>query len=347
MLLNQWANVVRWEKSTRPFLRTSEFLWQEGHTAHATAEEAQEETLKMLDVYRRFAEEYMALPVLTGVKSQSEKFAGAVNTYAIEAMMQDKKALQAGTSHNLGQNFAKAFDVTFQTREGGLSLVWASSWGSSTRLIGAVIMAHSDDKGLVLPPRIAPTQAVIIPIYKNQNKSAVLAYAEKIRDSLKDRFRVEYDPDDNNSPGWKFSEWELLGVPVRVETGPKDMEAGKAVLVRRDTGEKIPVSAAEVPAKIASLLEDIQAGLYNKALAFREANTVCVSSYNEFTAFFSGDGGFAECGWCGGAECEAKIKDETKATIRVLPFGNEERVSGKCIACGKEARHLAVFAKSY
>jgi prolyl-tRNA synthetase len=348
LLINQWANVLRWEKRTRLFLRTSEFLWQEGHTAHATAEEAQEETLRMLDVYRRFAEEWLAMPVITGVKSQAEKFAGAVNTYAIEAMMQDKKALQAGTSHNLGQNFAKAFDVGFQDKEGKQSLVWATSWGVSTRLIGALIMTHSDDKGLVLPPKIAPTQAVIIPIYKNQNKTAVLAYAEKILDSLKNVFRVEYDPDDNNSPGWKFAEWELLGVPVRIETGPRDMEAGKAVLVRRDTGEKIPAALSEIPAKLESLLSDIQNSRYGKALEFRKTNTVPISSYEKFLAFFNeGDGGFAECPWCGAGECEAKIKEDTKATIRVLPFGNEEKATGTCVACGKKALHLAVFAKSY
>jgi prolyl-tRNA synthetase len=348
LLINQWANVLRWEKRTRLFLRTSEFLWQEGHTAHATAEEAQEETLRMLEVYRRFAEDWLAMPVITGVKSQSEKFAGAVNTYAIEAMMQDKKALQAGTSHNLGQNFAKAFDVTFQDGEGKQSLVWATSWGVSTRLVGALIMTHSDDKGLVLPPRIAPTQAVIIPIYKNQNKPAVLAYAQKLRDSLKDKFRVEYDCDDTSSPGWKFAEWELLGVPVRIETGPRDMETGKAVLVRRDTGEKIPTAFDEIPSKLSSLLEEIQSGLYRTALEFRKANTIPVFSYERFLAFFNGeDGGFAECLWCGDAACEAKIKEDTKATIRVLPFGNEEKANGTCIVCGKQARHLAVFAKSY
>jgi prolyl-tRNA synthetase len=348
LLINQWANVLRWEKRTRLFLRTSEFLWQEGHTAHAAAEEAQEETLKMLEVYRRFAEEWLAMPVITGVKSQSEKFAGAVNTYAIEAMMQDKKALQAGTSHNLGQNFAKAFDVGFQDKEGKHSLVWATSWGASTRLVGALIMTHSDDKGLVLPPAIAPTQIVVIPIFKNQNKAAVLAYAEKLRDSLKDKFRVEYDPDDTSSPGWKFAEWELLGVPVRLETGPRDMEAGKAVLVRRDTGEKIPAALDEIPAKLETLLADIQRNLYDKALAFRKANTVSLFSYKEFLAYFNEtDGGFAECPWCGSGECEAKIKEDTKATIRVLPFGNEEKAGGTCIACGKQARHTAVFAKSY
>lgn len=347
VLINQWANVVRWEKRTRLFLRTTEFLWQEGHTAHATAEEAQEETMKMLEVYRAFSEEYMAIPVYTGVKSQSEKFAGAVNTYAIEAMMQDKKALQAGTSHNLGQNFAKAFDVTFQDKDGNLSLVWATSWGVSTRLIGAIIMAHSDDKGLVLPPKLAPTQTVIIPIYRNQNKAQVLAYAERLRDSLKGRFRTEYDPEDNNSPGWKFAEWELLGVPVRIEVGPKDMEAGKAVLVRRDTGEKIPVPIAEVPEKLEKLLADIQISLYKRALEYRNANTVGIEDYQSFLKFFEAEGGFAESPWCGSPNCEATIKETTKATIRVLPFGNEARVKGNCVCCGKPAKHLALFAKSY
>ncbi len=347
LLINQWANVLRWEKRTRLFLRTTEFLWQEGHTAHATSEEAQEETLRMLEVYRKFAEDYMAIPVYTGVKSQSEKFAGAVNTYAIEAMMQDKKALQAGTSHNLGQNFAKAFDVTFQDKDGNLSYVWATSWGVSTRLIGAIIMAHSDDKGLVLPPKLAPSQAVVIPIYRNQNKTEVLAYAERLRDSLKDRFRVEYDPDDNNSPGWKFAEWELLGVPVRIEVGPKDMEAGKAVLVRRDTGEKIPVPAAEIPDRLEKILANVQTDLFNKALEYRNANTIGIEDYRTFLKFFEGEGGFAESPWCGAPECEATIKEATKATIRVLPFGNEERAKGACVCCGKPAKHLAIFAKSY
>ena len=348
LLINQWANVVRWEKRTRLFLRTSEFLWQEGHTAHATEKEAQEETLRMLEVYRRFAEDYLAMPVMTGAKSQSEKFAGAVNTYAIEAMMQDKRALQAGTSHNLGQNFAKAFDVTFQDKEGKQSLVWATSWGVSTRLIGALIMTHSDDKGLVLPPRIAPTQVVIVPIFKNQNKEEVLSYTAKLKDSLQGRFRVEYDSDDTSSPGWKFAEYELLGVPIRIEAGPRDREAEKAVLVRRDTGEKIPVAFNEIPEKVESLLKEIQANLYAKALEFRSANTVCITSYEKFLAYFNdSDGGFAESPWCGSGECEAKIKEDTKATIRVLPFGNEEKAAGTCVACGKQARHMVIFAKSY
>ena len=348
LLINQWANVVRWEKRTRLFLRTTEFLWQEGHTAHASAEEAREETLQMLDVYRRFAEEYMALPVLTGVKTPAEKFAGAVDTYAIEAMMQDKKALQAGTSHFLGQNFAKAFDVTFQTSEGGLDHVWATSWGVSTRLVGALIMAHSDDKGLVLPPRLAPTEVAIVPIFKNQNKAEVLAYASKLHQQLKPLHRVVLDDDDNNSPGWKFSQWELYGVPIRIECGPKDMQAEQVVLVRRDTGEKIPVPVAAAPARIAPLLEEIQRSLYDRALAFREANTRDIDDYQELVAFMEGDGGFARVPWSGSPEAEAKVKEETKATIRVLPFGNEEAAAGKrCAITGEPARHMAIFARSY
>ena len=274
LLINQWANVLRWEKRTRLFLRTTEFLWQEGHTAHETSAEAEQEAVRMLEVYKKFAEEYMAIPVLTGKKSESEKFAGAVTTYAIEAMMQDKKALQAGTSHFLGQNFAKAFDVSFQNREGALEYVWATSWGVSTRLIGALIMTHSDDKGLVVPPRLAPTEAVIIPIFQNKNKAEVLKYSEEVFNELKKEYRVVMDADDNNSPGWKFAEWELAGVPVRIEIGPRDMENSKVVLVRRDTGEKLFIDKREASDKIKNLLSDIQADLYNKALAFRENNTV-------------------------------------------------------------------------
>ncbi len=350
LLINQWANVLRWEKRTRLFLRTTEFLWQEGHTAHETAEEAEEETLRMLHVYKTFVEEYMALPVLTGVKSESEKFAGAVRTYSIEAMMQDRKALQAGTSHNLGQNFAKAFDVQFQNREGRLEDVWASSWGVSTRLVGALIMAHSDDKGLVVPPRIAPEEVVLVPIFKNSNKEAVLGYAQKVFQPLKERFRAVLDDDEQNSPGWKFSEWELRGVPVRIELGPRDMEQGKVVLVRRDTGEKLSVPAEEAADKTAELLEDIQKELFERARRFREENTREISRFDEFKDFFvSGQGGFVKAGWCGDAACEEGIKAETKATIRVLPLdAAADSVEGAaCIYCGKKAAHQAVFAKAY
>ncbi|TVR32309.1 MAG: proline--tRNA ligase [Spirochaetaceae bacterium] len=348
LLINQWCNVLRWEKRTRLFLRTTEFLWQEGHTAHASAEEAREETLRMLEVYRRFAEEYMALPVLTGVKSEAEKFAGAVNTYAIEAMMQDRKALQAGTSHFLGQNFAKAFDVTFQTAEGGLDHVWATSWGVSTRLVGALIMAHSDDKGLVLPPKLAPVEVAIVPIFKNQTKTEVLAYADKLNQTLKGSYRVVLDADDNNSPGWKFSQWELYGVPIRVECGPKDMQNNQVVLVRRDSGEKLPVAISEAPQRIGVLLQQIQQSLYDRALEFREANTRDIDNYDDLLAFFENDGGFARAAWSGSVESEARIKAETKATIRVLPFGNEQEAAGKrCVVTGEPARHMAIFARSY
>ncbi|TVR71806.1 MAG: proline--tRNA ligase, partial [Spirochaetaceae bacterium] len=273
LLINQWANVVRWEKRTRLFLRTTEFLWQEGHTAHETEEEAREETMRMLEVYRTFLQEYMAVPVLTGIKSESEKFAGAVDTYAIEALMQDRRALQAGTSHFLGQNFAKAFDVQFQNRSSSLEYVWATSWGVSTRLVGALIMAHSDDSGLVLPPRLAPTELVLIPIFRNKNKEEVLGAARKLAEELRRDFRLEIDQDENSSPGWKFAEWEMRGVPIRVELGPRDLEKNQVTLVRRDTGEKEPVAIPAVPARVRMLLEDIQTGMYDRALAFREANT--------------------------------------------------------------------------
>ncbi|MFP4301877.1 MAG: proline--tRNA ligase [Alkalispirochaetaceae bacterium] len=350
LLINQWCNVMRWEKRTRLFLRTTEFLWQEGHTAHETEEEAQEETLKMLEVYRRFAEEYMAVPVWTGRKSESEKFAGAVATYAIEALMQDKRALQAGTSHFLGQNFAKAFDVQYQNRQGGLEHVWATSWGVSTRLIGALIMAHSDDNGLVIPPRLAPVQVVVVPIFKNKNKEEVITYARGIFEKLKGAgFRCEFDDDDNNSPGWKFAEHEMRGVPIRIEVGPRDMENRKGVLVRRDTREKQPVAINDIPITLEALLEEIQGSLYERAKKFRDESTVRPSSYEEFLRFFNEDGGgFAIVPWDGEAESEAKVKEESRATIRVLPFGNETEAQGKkCLVSGKPARHMAIFAKAY
>ncbi len=348
LLINQWANVLRWEKRTRLFLRTTEFLWQEGHTAHATAEEAREETLRMLDVYRRFAEEQMALPVLTGAKTESEKFAGAIDTYAIEAMMQDKRALQAGTSHFLGQNFAKAFDVQFQTAEGGLDYVWATSWGSSTRLVGALIMAHSDDSGLVVPPRLAPTEVVIVPIFKTQNKAQVLAYAQAIKDELDGSYRVILDDDENNSPGWKFTQWEMVGVPLRIECGPKDMEKNQAVVVRRDNRQKEFVPRNGVADAVREGLSAMQKALYDRALAFREENTRSIEDYEELKEFFAADGGFARVPWCGSAESEARVKEETKATIRVLPFDNEKEAKGKrCAITGEPAKQVAVFAKSY
>jgi prolyl-tRNA synthetase len=349
LLINQWANVLRWEKRTRLFLRTTEFLWQEGHTAHETEEEAREETLRMLEVYRTFAEDFMAMPVLTGAKSESEKFAGAVSTYAIEALMQDRKALQAGTSHFLGQNFAKAFDVQFQSRESSLEYVWATSWGVSTRLIGALIMAHSDDKGLVLPPKLAPTEVVLVPIFRNKNKSDVLDSARTLYDELKKQFRIAIDDDENNSPGWKFAEWEMRGVPVRVEMGPRDIEAGQVTLVRRDTGDKESVPTADASSRIRSLLEEMQGDLFARAKKFREECTHYPTTYDEFkTLFNDGVGGFAVAPWDGDPATEARVKADTKATIRVLPFGNETEAQGKqCLFSGNPAKYMAVFAKSY
>jgi prolyl-tRNA synthetase len=359
LLYNQWCSVFRWEKRTRLFLRTAEFLWQEGHTAHETEAEAVEETMRMLGVYKEVAEKHLCLPVIAGKKSEAEKFAGAVATYSIEAMMQDKKALQAGTSHFLGQNFGRAFDVQFQTRQGTLDYAWATSWGVSTRLIGAVIMTHSDDKGLVLPPSLAPEQAAIVPIYKNDSKAAVMAYCEKVLSTLKDAgVRAILDADDSKSPGWKFAEHEMNGVPLRVEIGPRDMEAGKVMVARRDTGEKAAYDAAGLGPRAQKLLGLIQKNLYDTALAFREANTRRVADRAEILAFYGQDqgenagtigaaGGFAEGLWCGGRECEAQLKAETKVTIRCLPLDRQDDISGSCCLCGKPARHRAVFARNY
>lgn len=356
LLINQWANVMRWEKRTRLFLRTSEFLWQEGHTAHETQADAIEETMRMLEVYREVAERHLCLPVIAGRKSDAEKFAGAVATYSIEAMMQDRKALQAGTSHFLGQNFAKAFDVRFQTRSGGLDHVWATSWGVSTRLVGAVIMTHSDDKGLVLPPSLSPEEAVIVPIYRNDSKVEVLAYAERLLGALKDAgIRAVLDADDSSSPGWKFAEWEMRGTPVRVELGPRDMAAGNVVLVRRDTGEKRVTPVAEAPAVMRALLADIQDSLRERARAFRIANTKPIANLADMLAFFGhegmgtddAEGGFAEALWCGSAECEADLKAKTKATLRNMPMDRQDNIDGVCALCGKPARHRAIFSRAY
>ena len=356
ILINQWANVLRWEKRTRLFLRTTEFLWQEGHTAHETKEEAVKETLLILDTYREFLEQYLAIPVLTGKKSNQEKFAGAVDTYSLEAMMQDKRALQAGTSHFLGQNFAKAFEVTFQNRQGSLDLVWASSWGVSTRLIGALIMTHSDDRGLVVPPKLAPIKAVIVPIFKNDTKTSVLAYAERVYHSL-DGLQVELDRDEQNSPGWKFAEWEMVGVPLRIEIGPRDVESGNVVLVRRDTGEKETIPATEIRGRVEILLAQIQQSLFERAKKFQRDNTYEIAEYGELQSFFDGDGGFAVSGWCGDAVCEAKIKQTTKATIRVLlqdetisPAGHpqaDKNFGAECIVCGKASAFRVVLARAY
>jgi prolyl-tRNA synthetase len=347
ILINQWANVVRWEMRTRLFLRTSEFLWQEGHTAHATPDEAEEETLKILKIYQRFAEEFLAIPVIPGKKSDSEKFAGALHTYSIEAMMQDKKALQAGTSHNLGQNFAKAFDVKFQDKDGQLSYVYATSWGVSTRLIGALIMAHSDDRGLVLPPRMAKKPVVIVPIFRGEDeKSQVLAYAGKIFEELKPEYNVIYDDREQYKPGFKFAEWELQGIPIRLEIGPKDVAGNKVVLVRRDTMEKQFVEGKGILEAVQKILLQMQGDLFNRALNFRDKNTVEINNYKDFLELLEGEGGFVKSHWCGNSQCETKVKEDTKATIRNIPFDAKEE-KGKCIVCGSKSDKRVIFAKSY
>lgn len=351
ILINQWANVVRWEMRTRLFLRTTEFLWQEGHTAHATYDEAEAETVQMVNVYRQFAEEYMALPVITGKKTDAEKFAGALHTYCIEAMMQDKKALQAGTSHNLGQNFAKAFDVKFQDQNKELQYVWATSWGVSTRLVGALIMAHSDDNGLVLPPKLAPIQVVIVPIFKDDaEKSSTVGAARRIEKELKTAgLRVHVDDRDQYRPGWKFNEWETKGVPVRLELGPKDLAASQSVCSRRDILDKsakvtysINVLASEIP----KLLDAIQANLFERARVFRESHTTDVTTYEQFRSLMDADGGFARCFWAGSSDDEARIKDETKATIRCIPF-DQSGEKGKCFLTGKDSGTRVIFGKAY
>ena len=348
ILVNQWANVVRWEMRTRLFLRTSEFLWQEGHTAHATKQEALDETKQMLDVYADFAENYMAVPVVKGVKTESEKFAGADDTYCIEALMQDGKALQAGTSHFLGQNFAKAFDVKFSDKENKQEYVWGTSWGVSTRLMGALIMAHSDDDGLVLPPKMAPIQVVIVPIFKGEEQlNAISEKANAIKSSLlaKD-ISVKFDNRDTHKPGWKFAEYELKGVPVRIAIGPRDLENGTVEIARRDTKEKQTVSIDELENLIPQLLEDIQTSIYNKAKQYRDEHITSVNSYEEFKEVLDNKGGFVSAHWDGTAETENKIKEETKATIRCIPFDAVEE-EGVCIYSGKPSSKRVLFAKAY
>ncbi len=347
LLINQWANVVRWEMRTRLFLRTTEFLWQEGHTAHATSEEAVIETRKMLDVYADFAENTLAIPVLKGVKTANERFAGALDTYCIEAMMQDGKALQAGTSHFLGQNFAKAFDVQFTNREGKKEFVWATSWGVSTRLMGALIMAHSDDEGLVLPPKLAPIQVVIVPIYKGDEQlKQITEKVDKIIAELKAKnISVKYDDRDTHKPGWKFSEYELKGIPVRIAIGPRDFENGTAEVARRDTKEKSVMQLTDLAIKIEHLLEQIQDNIYRRATDFRESHTYKADSYDEFKSRLD-EGGFVFAHWDGTSETEEKIKDETKATIRCIPIDNKLE-AGKCIYSGNPSTQRVVFARSY
>ncbi|MBS0031445.1 proline--tRNA ligase [Chitinophaga sp. 22321] len=348
LLINQWANVVRWEMRTRLFLRTTEFLWQEGHTAHATADEAIAETEQMLNIYADFAENYMAVPVVRGLKSPSERFAGAVETYCVEAMMQDGKALQAGTSHFLGQNFAKAFDVQFSNKENKLEHVWATSWGVSTRLIGALIMVHSDDDGLVMPPKIAPIQVVIVPIYKGPDQKAGLD--EKVNAIVKELrsagISVKYDDSDNNRPGWKFAEYEMKGVPVRIAIGARDLENNVAEVTRRDTKEKMSLSLDGLPTRIQELLEEIQLNLFNKAKTFRDSHITRVDTFEEFEKVLDEKGGFVSAHWDGTAETEEQIKDRTKATIRCIPLDNPQE-AGTCILTGKPSKERVLFARAY
>src|ERR1035437_10038046 len=363
ILLNQWANVVRWEMRTRLFLRTMEFLWQEGHTAHETEQEAEEETLRMLGVYRTFMNEYMAMPVIAGLKSDSERFAGAVRTYAVEGLMQDNKSLQAGTSHNLGQNFAKVFDLQFQSRAGALEYAWNTSWGVSTRMIGGLIMVHSDDDGLVTPPKLAPIQLVIVPIFKTDaEKLTVMETAEGVFREMKAAgIRVKLDDRDSMSPGAKFFDWETKGVPLRMEIGPKDVTNNTVVIVPRvelskeeppkpGRKQKLFVSRMELLSRIPQLLERLQSQLLDNAVSRREANSVRgVTSYEEMAKLIERDAGFVYAGWCGSAECETKVKEETKATIRVIPFEEfrSEKPPASCVVCGGEARHEVVWSKSY
>ena len=348
LLINQWANVVRWEMRTRLFLRTAEFLWQEGHTAHATANEAIKETEQMLGVYAEFAETFMAMPVIKGKKSDGERFPGAVDTYCIEAMMQDGKALQAGTSHFLGQNFAKAFNVQFTSKDGKLESVWGTSWGVSTRLIGGLIMAHSDDDGLILPPKLAPIHVVIVPIFRSEDELAKISVKvdELSADLRKQGYSVKFDNRDNLKPGFKFAEWELKGVPVRIAIGPRDLESGTVEVARRDTKEKQVMKMDDVSTAIPKLLDDIQTNIYQKALKFRTEKTTKVDSYDDFKKVLDEKGGFVLAHWDGTPETEGSIKEETKATIRCIPL-DAPLENGKCIYSGKPSTKRVIFARAY
>ena len=347
ILINQWANVVRWEMRTRLFLRTTEFLWQEGHTAHATFEEGEKETRVMIDVYRQVAEGYLAAPVFVGVKTEREKFAGALHTYCIEAMMQDRKALQAGTSHNLGQNFAKAFDVTFQNEQGNVDYVWATSWGVSTRLIGVLIMTHSDDNGLVIPPRLASTKVVFIPIWSSdEEQRLVLDKVGKITEGWKDKIDFFIDDRDQYRPGWKFNHWEKRGIPLRIEIGPKDVENNQVIVVRRDTSEKTAVSPDGLLERLLSLLETIQSDMFNRAKAYRQQYTFHEDNFAEFKIKIEDPGGFFWVHWCGSDSCEARFQEESKASIRLVPF-DPPHEDGHCIVCGGTSVRRVLVAKAY
>ncbi len=341
-LYNQWCSVVRWEKTTRPFLRTTEFLWQEGHTAHATAEEAEERTEQMLHLYADFCEEVLAIPMIRGKKTEKEKFAGAAATYTIEALMHDGKALQAGTSHNFGDGFARAFNIQYSDKDNKLKYVHQTSWGMTTRLIGAIIMVHGDNSGLVLPPLVAPTQVMIIPIA--QHKEGVLEKAEELRGRLKD-FRVKVD-DSDKSPGWKFSEQEMRGIPVRIEIGPKDIEANQAILVRRDTGEKITVSLNELESKVKEILKNIQKEMLEKARKHLNSHIYVATNYEEFKDIVANKPGFIKAMWCGEEDCENKIKEDTTATSRCMPF-EQEQLTGTCVCCGRPAKKMVYWGKAY
>lgn len=355
VLINQWCNVMRWEKVTRLFLRTTEFLWQEGHTVHRTEEEAQEETLRMLETYRSFLEEELAIPVIAGRKTEAEKFKGAEKTYSVEAMMGDGKALQAGTSHNLGQHFAKVFDITFQDMDGERKYAWQTSWGVSTRMIGAIIMVHGDDAGLVMPPRVAPIQVVVVPIWrKEQEKEQVAEFIKQIEGMLKGAIRFQVDWDDEHTPGWKFNEYEMRGVPIRMEIGPRDVKNGQVVLVRRDNRAKEFAPVEGLLPRLEALLEEIQTSMFGKAKAFMEERTISVDSYDEFKAQITVAGGpgerahsrFILAHWCGSAECEAKVKEDTAATIRNIPIDGPKE-EGKCLLCGGTTEGRVTFGKSY
>lgn len=348
VLINQWANIVRWEKVTRPFLRTTEFLWQEGHTAHETMEEAHDETLLILKLYRDFAEQVLAIPVIAGIKTDREKFAGALETYAIEGLMSDGKALQMGTSHNLGQHFSKVFNIRFEDRNQNLQYVWQTSWGVSTRLVGALVMAHGDDSGLRFPPKIAPIQVVIIPISIGNWKETVLPHARRTASALKEAgFRVFLDEREEFTPGWKFSEWELRGVPLRVEIGPRDVKEKRAILVRRDTMNKIQSPLEEIREKVSIQIKEIQEELFKQALDFQKRNTHEVDSYQEFCSIIESKKGFIKASWCGDSQCEEAIKEDTMATIRAIPLEIKEEIKKNCIRCGKKAQKLVYFARAY
>lgn len=349
VLINQWANIVRWEKVTRPFLRTTEFLWQEGHTAHESDEEAKKETLMILSLYKEFVENELAIAVLSGKKSDRERFAGALETYAIEALMSDGKALQMGTSHNLGQHFSKVFNIRFEDREQKLQYVWQTSWGVSTRLVGALIMAHGDDSGLRFPPRVAPIQVIIVPIAVGNWKESVLPQAQKVEKKLRDKgIRAELDERAEFTPGWKFSEWEMRGVPLRIEIGPRDIEAKQVVLVRRDTGQKESCPVNLLDKKVSDVLQDIQDSMLKESLKFQLENTHEAQSYDELKEIIEKKKGFVKTSWCGRQDCEDKIKEETMATIRVISLDRTEKgTPGECVYCQKKAENLVYFARAY